>query len=130
MLRNWKAVKCKKKNGKVFVALYQGYIGNKESRAHLVWDGNEQYVINEKEGETFEDASEEESETIHRKVEYQFEYMLTHPRLVTNENRKSKNKPIKLKPKLKLEFEVTEVEAHKPKVLSDFELLTADVEVI
>jgi hypothetical protein len=127
--RHWKAVKCKKANGREFIALYQGQICCKDSGGHIVWDGKDQYFIGEKRGDRIMEATKEEAEAIYKKIEDDFEYMLTHPK-PANPNSDKKTETPKLKAKLKPEFLVTEVETPKPKVLSDFELLTADVGMI
>ena len=127
--RHWKAVKCKKADGREFIALYQGAIGCEDSGGHMVWDGKDQYFIGEKRGDTIMEATKEEAETIYKKIEDNIEYMFTHPTPANLKEEKKTETP-KLKTKLKPEFLVTEVETPKPKVLSDFELLTADVEMI
>ena len=127
--RHWKAVRCKKADGREFIALYQGMIGTEENRGHMVWDGKDQYFIGEKRGDTIMDATEEEAKAIYKKIEDDFEYMFTHPTPSNLKNDKKTETP-KLATKLKPEFLATEVEVPKPKVLSDFELLTADVEMI
>ena len=77
--RHWKAVKCKKADGREFIALYQGAIGCKDSGGHMVWDGKDQYFIGEKRGDTIMEATKEEAETIYKKIEDNIEYMFTHP---------------------------------------------------
>lgn len=116
----WKAVKCSKADGRKFLALYQGDIG----LHHLVWNGDHQLLIKPEMGDTMVDASEEEADEIYGKIDKIINGICSNPM----------EKP-KLQPKLKIEFEVSEeetpkVEEPKPKVMSDFELLTADVESI
>lgn len=127
---HWKAVRCKKADGREFIALYQGMIGNKESGGHLVWDGKDQYFIGEWRGDRIEEATQEETEAIYKKIEDDIEYMFTHPTPAKLKEEKKTETP-KLETKLKPEFLVTEAETPQPKkVFSDFELLTADVEII
>lgn len=112
----WKAVRCSKVDGRKFLALFQGNLGSH----HLVWDGDQQIVIKPEIGDVMVNATEEEAEEIYAKIDEMINKTITPLPM---------EKP-KLQPKLKPEFEVSEVETPKPKVMSDFDLLTADVESI
>lgn len=117
----WKAVRCSKVDGRKFLALYQGDLG----QHYIVWNGDHQILIKPEIGDIMVDATEEEAEEIYAKIGEMLNKAMTPSPM---------EKP-KLQTKLKLEFAVTEVETPKveepkPKVMSDFDLLTADVESI
>ena len=117
----WKPVRCSKVDGRKFLALYQGDLG----LHHLVWNGDHQILIKPEIGDIMVDATEEEAEKIYAKIDEMLNKAMTPSPM---------EKP-KLQTKLKPEFAVSEVEAPKveepkPKAMSDFDLLTADIETI
>ena len=118
----WKPVRCSKVDGRNFLALYHGHLG----QHHIVWNGDHQILIKPEIGDIMVDATEEEAEEIYAKIDEMLNKAMTPSPM---------EKP-KVQPKLKPEFAVTEVkptpkaEPPKPKVMSDFDLLTADVELI
>ena len=115
--RAWKVVRCKKKNGREFLALHQSNIGNN----YIVWDGKQQYLIKEERGDSMVDATEQETIEMYDKLDEQFNSMFEK----TEKPTPKKEEP-KLIPKLKVEYEkVVEV-----KEMTDFELVTADIGTI
>lgn len=113
----WKAVKCSKADGRKFLALYQGDIG----LHHLVWNGDHQLLIKPEMGDTMVDASEEEADEIYGKIDKIVNGIYSNP------IPSSKDKP---SPQSTYKVTEVKVESPKPKVMSDFDLLTADVESI
>lgn len=117
----WKPVRCSKVDGRNFLALYHGHLG----QHHIVWNGDHQILIKPEIGDIMVDATEEEAEEIYAKIDEMLNKAMT----------PSPTEKPKIQPKLKLEFSASEVETPKaeppkPKVMSDFEILTADVESI
>lgn len=112
----WKAVRCSKVDGRKFLGLYQGDLG----LCHVVWNGDHQILIKPEIGDIMVDATEEEEKELQAQIEAIF---------------KKQAEPIpasKAKPTPQSTYKVTEtkVEPPKPKVMSDFEILTADIETI
>ena len=132
----WAPAKVKrKKDGKVILAVFQERIWN----SFMLWDGKHQYFVNPLEDE-FLIPTPKEIEIIYENVNAWRKELF---KIVNGEEKptptatvpKTEPKP-KLETKLKPEFVVEEVkpktveEAPKPKVMSDFEILTADVEAL
>ena len=113
----WKAVRCSKADGRKFLALYQGDLG----LHHLVWNGDHQILIKLEMGDTMVDATEEEANEIYGKIDKIVNGIYSNP------IPSSKDKP---SPQSTYKVTEVKVESPKPKVMSDFEILTADVESI
>jgi hypothetical protein len=65
--RAWKVVRCKKKDGREFLALHQSNIGDN----YVVWDGEQQYLIKEERGDSMVDATEQETIEMYDKLDEQ-----------------------------------------------------------
>ena len=115
--RAWKVVRCKKKDGREFLALHQSNIGN----SYIVWDGEQQYLIKEERGDSMVDATEQETIETYDKLDKRFNSMFEKIEKPT-----PKKEETKLIPKLKVEYE----EVVEVKEMTDFELVTADIETI
>lgn len=115
--RAWKVVRCKKKNGREFLALHQSNIGDN----YVVWDGEQQYLIKEERGDSMVDATEQETIEMYDKLDEQFNSMFEKAEKPT-----PKKEEPKLIPKLKVEYE----EVVEVKEMTDFELVTADIGTI
>lgn len=115
--RAWKVVRCKKKNGREFLALHQSNIGDN----YIVWDGEQQYLIKEERGDSMVDATEQETIEMYDKLDEQFNSMFEKTEKPTPKKEESK-----LIPKLKVEYE----EVVEVKEMTDFELVTADIGTI
>lgn len=113
----WKVVRCKKKDGREFLALHQSNIGNN----YIVWDGKQQYLIKEERGDSMVDATEQETIEMYDKLDEQFNSMFE-----KTESQSHKKEEPKLIPKLKVEYE----EVVEVKEMTDFELVTADIGTI
>jgi hypothetical protein len=115
--RAWKVVRCKKNDGREFLALHQSNIGD----SHIVWDGEQQYLIKKERGDSMVDATEQETIEIYDKLDKQFNSMFG-----KIESQPHKKEESKLIPKLKVEYE----EVVEVKEMTDFELVTADIGTI
>lgn len=121
MLRRYKdmlkPVRCEKKDGRKFEALYQGDLG----KHHLVWTGTAQILIKPEIGEKMEFVSQEEGETIVRRINE-----IIHTSIFGDHSSKPKEE--------KKVFRVSEMKAKLnglvKKEMSDFEILTADIATI
>lgn len=126
MLRRYermlKPVRCEKKDGRKFEALYQGDLG----KHHLVWTGTAQILIKPEIGEVMEFVSQEEGEAIVKRINE-----LIHSSIFGHHSSKPKEEKPKEEKKV---FRVSEMKAKLKglvkKEMSDFEILTADIATI